>query len=327
MQRLKLIALSACLSVLSGCASAPPRTAQQDPDRAPRIVRTNNPGTPLSLGRVSPPAVLNGAPVSWESMHTALVEAAGGVVLEELVLDRLLEAEADRLGIATDSLDTARELAILQRTLAGIDPGSGPRLLEELRRSRGLGPERFEALLHRTALMRALVAPRVVLTPESLSLAAEIRYGEKRRVRVITVPSLIDAQTVLRQLERGEAFAEIAAKVSTDASAARGGLIEPMSPADPSYPAAFRQAVAALTPGQWSEPVALTGSYAIVTVDEIIPAQNTPDALNSPTIEADARAEQERILMTALARRLLDNASLNILDPSLQDAWRRRGNQ
>jgi len=327
MQRPTLIVLSASLLILPACASAPPPARRDAPDRAPRIVRTNDPESPLRLGRVSPPAVLNGAPVSWESMHTPLVEAAGGVVLEELVLDRLLEAEAKRQGIDPGRLDTARELTILQRTLAGIDPGSGPQLLEELRRSRGLGPERFEALLRRTALMRALVAPRVVLTPESLSLATEIRFGEKRRVRIITVPSLIDAQTVLRRLERGEAFAEIAAGVSTDASAARGGLIEPLSPADPSYPAAFRQSVRALTPGQWSEPVALTGSYAIVKLEEIIPAQSVPDALNSPTIETDARAEQERILMTELARRLLNSASLNILDPTLQNAWRRRGNQ
>ena len=315
------------LALLAACGSAPrPVAADAEPERAPRIVRTDDSG-PRRLGRVSPPALLAGQPVSWEALHETLVEAAGAVALEEYVLDRLLEDEADRLGIDTSTLNTRRERDLLEQSLSSVSGVSPARLLEELRRTRGLGPVRFEALLRRTAMMRAIVAPRVTITPEQIALATEIRYGEKHRVRLITVGSLVEAQTVLRMLERGDDFAEIAARLSTDTSADRGGLIAPFSAADPSYPAALRDAVRELAPGQWSSAITLTGTYAVAMLVEVLPPEDVPLSTSSPLVEADARTEQERILMTQLARRLLDGGSLNILDPALRTAWNRRGNQ
>ena len=318
--------------LLTSCAADPPPRQAADPQSTtstpPRVVRLDPAGQPITLGRISPPATLAGAPISWDTLHRSMVEAAGAIALEEAVLDRLLEAEAQRRGLVVESLDLRREEIALERSLASTSPAADPAaLLLELRRRRALGPDRFEALLRRTALLRALVAPEVNLTPESLDLALAIRYGERRRVRLLTVTSLIEAQTALRRLEQGEPFAEVAARFSNDASAPRGDLIDPFSPDDPSYPAALRQAATRLAPGERSAPIALTGTYALLELVEIIPARDVELATVRPLVVEDARAEQERILMERAARRLLENAPLNILDPALETAWRRRGNQ
>ncbi len=312
----------ALAALLAGCSSsASPRDAP-----AERVLRSDSPTPSSRRTRIAPPAALDGQPLVWDDLHDALIEGAGAIALEETVLDRLLAKEAARHGVRVEQVDLEQEERSLLRSLAAAaETTSEEAVLEELRRQRGLGPTRYRALLHRTATMRALVAPSVNINQETLDLARAIRFGEKRRVRLITAPSLVEAQTALRAIERGEPFAEVAARLSTDASAPRGGLIEPFSLADPSYPAAVRDAAGALEPGDVSAAVAIEGGYAVLRLEEVLPAR-TPRGAEAVLLE-DARAEQERVLMTALARRLLREASLTIFDPALETAWRRRGNQ
>jgi len=315
----------ALAALLAGCSSAPPRQGAPAQRSLEPRAQTTSPASSRTA-RVSPPAALNGRPVRWDDMHDAFVEAAGAVALEEITLDRLLAAEAQRRDVRVENVDLENEERALLDSLArAANNSSETAVLEELRRRRGLGPHRYRALLKRTAIMRALVAPDVNITQEQLDLARAIRFGEKRRVRLITAPSLIEAQTALREIQRGEAFPEVAAKLSTDPSAPRGGLIEPFSLADPSYPAAIRDAAERLEVDEISPAIAIEGGYAVLKLEEIVPERAPRDA-ESVLLE-DARAEQERVLMTALARRLLAEASLNIFDPALETAWRRRGNQ
>ena len=322
MRRSAILALAA---FLTACSSAPrQRDAAVQRSLEPRAQTAQT--SAGRSARVSPPAALNARPITWDDMHDALVEAAGAVVLEEVTLDRLLAAEAQRRGVRVENVDLENEERALLNSLArAANSSSETAVLEELRRRRGLGPHRYRALLRRTAIMRALVAPDVNITEEQLELARAIRFGEKRRVRLITAPSLLEAQTALRAIQRGEAFPEVAARLSTDPSAPRGGLLDPISTADPSYPAAIRDAAKRLDVGAVSPALAIDGGYAVLKLEEIIPERAPRDA-GSILLE-DARAEQERVLMTALARRLLAEASLNLFDPALETAWRRRGNQ
>ena len=91
------------------------------------------------------------------------------------------------------------------------------------------------------------------------------------------------------------------------------------------HPAAIRNAAERLSVGDVSPAIAIEGGYAVIKLEEILAARATRDA-ESILLE-DARADQERVLMTALARRLLNESSLTIFDPALETAWRRRGNQ
>jgi len=331
MTRLPRAGLLAAIAATAACQSDPPRRAERSPSDEPlaaRVLRQDAEGAPRRLGRVSPPATLNGATIAWDALHDAMVEAAGAVALEETALDRLLAREAERRGIDINEDELDAEERALARSIGAVADSDAERdrLVRELRDRRGLGPRRYEALLRRTATLRALVVPNVTIDEGTLELARAVRFGEKRRVRVITTATLLEAQTAIRRLERGEPFAEVAARLSTDASAARGGLIEPLSLADPSYPAALRDALRELEPGDRTNPVALEGAFAVARLEEILPPDDEGARAAQGILEEEARAEQERILMTRLANRLLDGAALNILDPALERAWRlRRG--
>ncbi|MEO0716056.1 MAG: hypothetical protein AAFY58_03590, partial [Planctomycetota bacterium] len=112
---------------------------------------------------------------------------------------------------------------------------------------------------------------------------------------------------------------------STDQSAAAGGLIEPISTVDPAYPRAIGQAVARLSTGSLSPVVALPDAYALIFVEQQIPPTGRSLSQTQSDLERDLRARRERLAMERLATQLLDNASITVLDPSLEWTRRSRG--
>lgn len=278
-----------------------------------------------------PLALLNGQDVTLDALRPAMVEAAGALALEEVALERLLEAECERAGVRVGAEEIAAERRLFVAALVGVrgaaDANEAERLLAQVRRERGLGEQRFEALLRRNAMLRALVAPTVRVTPEALRAAYERRYGEQFRCRVITVNTLVDATSVRRRLDSGETFSSVAALVSTDSSAERGGIIPPISPADPSWPEAVRRTAGELAVGEVSAPVALDSGYAVLILDEVIPRPaGSPSSAEAAqeTLERDVRLELERQQMGQLARSLLTDAKISVIDRSLDRAWRER---
>ncbi len=274
-------------------------------------------------------ATLNGAPILLADLAPFLVEAGGGQVLEEFILDSLLERECarERISIGAEAIGSERERLVATFTDSAIarDENEASRLLDRIRASRGLGARRFAALLRRNAMLRALVAPRVSVTPSALDQARSLRFGERYRVRLITVPTALDATEAIARLKAGESFSALAARLSTDISAARGGVIDPISPADPEYPTAVRSVLRELTPGEPSIPIALDSAYAIVLLDEVLRSARPADtALAEEQLVRDVRTQQERLLMNQYARQLLDSAGVAVLDRALEWSWERR---
>ncbi len=265
--------------------------------------------------------------MTWETLRPLLAEAAGGLVLEEVVFDVTLAEEARRQGVAISADDIAREERLLARTLggaAGADEAATARHIEDVRRARGLGDVRYRALLERTALMRRLVAGEVRLTEAALAQMHETVHGERCRVRIITVVDPAGASEALRRLRAGEPFGEVAAALSTDPSAARGGIVEPISPADPSYPAGVRAALRTLTPGALSDPIGIDTGFAIVLLEERVAPDGVTIVEDRAGLEEAVRLRQERAAMSRLAERLLAGADVAVFDPRVEQAWRMR---
>jgi len=270
--------------------------------------------------------------ITWADLRPILVEASGGLALEEVVLNRLVESRcaSEQIVIEPSDLQAERARFIQSLVAEGVaaGPDEGERLLQRVRSARGLGDARFDALLRRTAGMRKLVQPRVQVTPAAVEQAYQLRYGPRYRVRIITVDTARSAGEVCSRLARGEEFSALAARESTDASRARGGVIDLVSPADPTWPVGLRKSIeqlAARGPGSISDPIALDRGYAIVILDEIVnPAHAPPlDAIRAE-LEGDVRSRQERLYMNELADQLLAEAGLAVLDPALERSWRQR---
>ncbi|MBL9031244.1 MAG: peptidylprolyl isomerase [Phycisphaerae bacterium] len=306
-------------AALSGCAASEPSAGGPQP--SPRASAPQ----PAPAGD-RPAALLNGRPITYDALRPALLESAGGLALRDAALDMLLDAELARRGQTITDDDVAAEGRYLAESMlreAEIGMADADRVLASLRRSRGLGEHRYAALLTRTAMLRRLVAGSVTVSDEEVAEAHRINHGPRSRVRLITTGLAADAAEIRARVLADPAlarvrFIEAAANESTDPSAARGGLLAPISHADPEYPVAFREALAALAPGEVSSVLALDRGFALVLCEEVWPADGTTPEEDAPRARAAIRLRKERLAMEREAQRLLDAAELTILDRSLE---------
>lgn len=277
-------------------------------------------------------ALVNEEPITWDQLRPALAEAAGRLVLEEVILDRLLDRELAKAGLRVTEADGAHEREALVEALgrdARADANDAERLIEDLRRSRGLGDARFAAQLMRTAKLRRLVGT-VAVTDEEVAIAHRMRHGPTYRTRVIAVPMERDAARIWTALNAGDPatlaarFAETATKESKDPSAPRAGLLGPVSPADPTYPAAVRGLMESLAPGTMSPVFALENGYGIILVEERIEGDGAALEAAAPGLRDELTKRRERLAMDELARRLLVGANVSVQDDHLRWSWEGR---
>ncbi len=271
----------------------------------------------------NPPALVNGQALSWPVLRDLLAETAGGAILEEVVLDRLLTQRLTREGGGIDERAVDQEQALLLEVL-DADPARAARSLEALRTRRSLGDRRFDLLLRRNAMLRALVRDDVEINETMIQSQYAQQFGPKYQVRLITAATMNEAATALNRIRGGEPFTEVAALMSTDLpSAERGGLLEPISPYDASWPLALRQVLADLEEGDLSPIIPIETSFAIVQMVRRIPRQDVPYEMVKDDMRRAARLAQERLLMDNLARQMLAGAEIVVLDPALNDGWKR----
>jgi hypothetical protein len=298
------------MSAAVGCAAAPARDESRGEPPAGRS----------EPAETSVPVLINGEPVSWRTLTPLLAEDAGRRVVDELALEaaleRTLRARGLTIGDAAIDAERSRWLDLLEREGVSASAES------EIRRRRGLGPERFRGLLWRNAALRALIDPAEIEVQESeILLAREIRAGERFAVSGLVLP---DAGTAARVLERARTDPGGPAGVVWVEAAERG--LTPwhavVSPADPQYPDALRRAVRATPPGQAGGVVALGEGYAIVLVHAVIPA--SPLARHDDaSLRREIEVRKTRLAMERLAESLVSSTSIGRLDRHL--FWDRAG--
>jgi hypothetical protein len=281
---------------------------------------------PATLIDARPAALVEGRVVNWGELQPLLNEAAGADVLAEVVLDRMLAPRLDDEGIVITAKELDAERALFYETLS-TDPDMAARLARQLRARQGLGRWRLAKLLRRNAALRALVRDEVVINEEAIGRMYEIAHGPKRQARLIVVATLADAQAVIDRVSAGQLFSDVAVERSTDTSAARGGLLEPISRADASYPQALREALWALVPGELSRPVLLGDRYAVLSLVRVVDGDGAEVDAARPQLERQVRLNQERILMDDLARSLLAEATVTIIDDEIKWSWDARKNR
>ena len=326
---------------LGGCATntghAPDAfagLAKAQPEAGPGRHIVAAPGQDDASAPPAPPAIVNNDPIGYDELFAQLAEASGKQILAEIVLDKQLQREFARrnLQLEKDAIEHEKQLLALSLTTRmGLDDRAIGQLLTRLRADRGLGPIRYAALLRRNAMLRALAGPRVQVTPAQVELAWRIRHGQRVRIRIIVTHDAQDAASIRSEIHNGpesqiEArFIQQAIAHSTDASASRGGLIEPLSPADPAYEDAIREAVKNLTQGQLSPVIAIRTGYAVCYMQERIAPDGVALADIRDSLAHDLRIRSERLMMDELATQLLNEATVSVHDPSLRWSWQSSG--
>ncbi|MHC5004294.1 MAG: peptidylprolyl isomerase [Planctomycetota bacterium] len=305
--------------LLYGCAAGPDAGGTAGSGATP-----DSSGSPsATFVDARPAALVDGRSVTWGELRETLTEIGGAQALDEFILDMKVAQSLEAAGLSVDATDMQRESQLLIEQLDRNDPNRALRMLEEVRARRGLGPRRYEALLRRNAGLRALVRPGIEISPGMVQQQYELRYGARRQARIIVLPSLYDAQRAVEALSRGTAsFNEVATRQSTDASASRGGLLEPISRADPTYPDALRRVLWELRIGQISRPILVDSQYAVLKLESETPAEQVPIEEVRAELKDEARLVQERLAMDRLALQLISDVQLSIFDEALNDSWR-----
>jgi parvulin-like peptidyl-prolyl isomerase len=269
---------------------------------------------------LGPVAYVNGQPVTWSQIQTPLIEAGGGQVLVELVMDRSLEQRLAERSLRVSEQDIQAEERLLGETLSR-DADQASRLLRELRNRRGLGDWRYAKLLWRNAAMRMLVQPEVVVNDATLQQAYEIRYGARYEARLIVANQAGEANAIVRRARDGAVFSDLAVQHSIDSSKANGGRIDPINPADPSWPEGVRDAIVKLQPGEVSDPILMDNGYAILRLERKIDAQAVRFDDVRDQLARHARRDVEQGLMQRLARTTVAESNVTVLDPALSKSW------
>jgi parvulin-like peptidyl-prolyl isomerase len=312
-QRIPLCLLAATL--LIGCETAPQPAASSDqPAPVGLSTITGQPNT------ARPVAYINGTTVTDRDLQGPMIEAAGGSVLSEITLDRLIRDQLDQRGLTLTPKLIEQEKVNMLATLSA-DPDEAVRLLGEMRTRRGLGEMRFESMLFRNAGLRLLVQDRVEVAPALVFQAYELQHGKRYRVRILVAETMTKATELLARAKAGESFSDLAAKHSTDVSAAQGGLLSPISPVDATYPKTLRQSLEGMKVGDISDLLAVDDRFIIMKLEEILPADPISFVDARPQLERTVRLETEAQLMQQAARAMLADAKVVVLDPALNKSW------
>jgi hypothetical protein len=351
-----LALLAVLTGIMSGCAAEQP-THEEATRGVARAERVAQPASEGGAGEKAP-VIVAGVGIPGKEIEERLAEAAGAVVLEELVLDRALAKLVSERGVTVTRRDVEAERGLLLRSMqedAGLNLPQAEGMLENVRRSRGLGPVRFAAMLERNAQLRALVKPEVEVSGEEVERAVAMEFGPAYRVRLIRMTDAREASKVraklldqLREavdptltLEEIEAnrkkplpqeridlvstvFAQQAVKVSTHETAASGGLVESLSPADEAYPVMVRQAMATTRPGDISEIFATREGVWMLVVEKALPAKGAATAADRERVKSRLVVRRERMEMDRLARELVASANVTVLDAGLGWSWEGR---
>ena len=271
MQSQSGILVSVLALAFAGCQAAAPGGGIGEGDAGQQSTGPG-PRTPESGAIV---AYVGALPVRTDELQVPLIEAAGGQVMAELVLDRQLDRRLHERGLrVTDELVEAERRRML--TALDPDPDQATRLLAELRLRRGWGPVRFGRLLARNAALRLLVQDEIEISDAAVAQAYDVEYGDRYVLRLIVVDRFAEAAEITRALRAGDPFIALAIERSTDVSRQRGGMLDPISPADPTYPESIRAAMTQLRPGQFSSPIQLENGFAVILLERIIEGGDVP---------------------------------------------------
>lgn len=298
--------------LLGGCNPQGRRSIESNPKPTERT----------SAAKERPLAYVNSQPVTVGQLRNPLLEAGGGQILGELVLDRMLRRRLEQSALEVTEQLIEQEKQNLARMLEAEDPNEAQRLINELRRSRGLGQNRFDGLLWRTAAQRLLVKDEVQVVEAALQEAFQIRHGSRKEVRLIVVDNLEKAVQLVRRARNGESFVALATDHSTDLSRAQGGLLDPISHADSTWPAGMRKAITPLKAGQVSDVVVLERGFAVLKVVREIPAEQVQFDDVKEDLVFIVRANVQNQRMRELRRALLEQAKVVVTDPALEQSWK-----
>lgn len=200
-------------------------------------------------------ATVNGQPITREELVQRLLNYYGKSSLEAMINRMVVTQEAKRLGVTVSEAEIDTRLGLVKNQLGGAE-GYSHWLTES-----GLTEAQ-----HREQVRATMLTEKIVEKTDPIK-DAEL---EQVVLRIILLPKESDARSVQAILKNGGDFIQLARERSADRQTGeQGGLMPPVMRAE--FPDIWK-AIAGLKPGQTTSPVKLADGYAILKLEQRIPA-------------------------------------------------------
>lgn len=336
----RLLLTAACLGVLfivgcersrSNALSVRDRLVQPASSPATEQNAAPPPATRSAFSR--PIASVNGEPIDRAEFTAKLMEARGLAFLQQELMLRLARQETARLGLSVSQTDFDREydLTLQADRFNGKDPdpltpARKEQLVEEWTRSRGVSRTELHLAMQRQAYLRKIVESRLKITDEMIEQEFARVHGERVEVRHIQIAAPRFWKEIKQRLDQGERFEDLVMKFSQNIiSREKLGMLPPFSRTDPTVPSIFVDVAFKLKPGEVSNLLEAEGSYHVLKLERLIPADDLP-------LDDTERHHLRRILtarlaaeeMERLGRSLMLSARISVEDRVLREQYEAR---
>jgi parvulin-like peptidyl-prolyl isomerase len=259
-------------------------------------------------------ARVNGVPITRTQLTDELEKYFGSEVVQGLIQQMVVEQAFDRSGLQFPQ-QKLEEMIEKQREQEGGEEG-----FRQWLQDRGQTEESLRKA-YEFAMKRTMLAQKdVQVTEQALKdyyKENEPRYREPERVSFsdIVLPTKEQAADVRAMaLKPNASFADLAKQYSIGASQQLGGRNPTMVVGD-IVPAELRDKILALKPGQISEPLNAGHIWALIQLHQVLPAKQLSFAEARDRVEADYKTEKQPITDNELLQKLLNEASIRIVDP------------
>ena len=261
--------------------------------------------------------IVAGHRVNQRDMWRQLVEAKGRVIFREISLGLAIQDELDRRGMEQVTFEEIEiEKGLMLRTLQG----NNQKNIDQVLLDRGFGELRLEALCQRTAGLRKLIRSNVEVTQSSTQRMFALIHGKKYPAKIIVTSTLEEVSEALNKINSGELFSTVAATMSIDTSAVRGGEVSPISSADPLWPSSVREVIQKLSVGECSTPILINERWLIITLTGQPIEESASFVQVMHEMQNLSRLAMEQLEIDRLSKVLLTNIRSTIIDQSLKRA-------
>jgi foldase protein PrsA len=259
-------------------------------------------------------ARVNGVPITRAQLVDELEKSLGNEVVQGLIAQMVVRQAFDKSGLQFPQ-QKLEEMIQKQREQAG-----GEEAFQQWLVTQGVSEEdvrnRYEVAMKVTLLAQK----DVQVTEQALKdyyKENEPRYREPQRISFseIAVPTKEQAADVRAMAVKPNAsFADLAKQYSVAPSQQLGGR-RPTMEVEAIVPAELRPPLLALKPNQISEPVQAGGGWWVLQLHEILPAKMRTFEEARSDVEIDYKREKQPIGETELLEKLVNEASVKIVDP------------
>lgn len=210
-------------------------------------------------------AKVNDEVITKDELYDLLVEQNGNQVLEALIQEKIVDAEAKKADIKISDEDLDKELEKM------VEEAGGQAQFEQMLMYYGMDKDEMKNNLKTNLKIKALVKDDISVTDKDvedyfLANKAEFEQVEEVKASHILVDEEEKAKEIYKELKDGGDFAELAKEHSKDGSAQFGGDLGFFPRGE--MVKEFEEVAFSLGVGEISEPVKSEFGYHIIKVAE-----------------------------------------------------------